>query len=154
MAYTTALSPGMSIDDDDLIDVRIMVEPNVGSGAGDKVIGQMPGRFRKVKNQLVLISAPNIGTRKDNGDAIMVILATTRGADTHTRLTDQGDAECVLKEGLLNDLKLEAFVYASRGISFSGILPHIGHTHIVAVPKPGGVVGNEDRVAWKVSLTT
>jgi hypothetical protein len=140
MAYTTALSPGMSIDDDDLIDVRIMVEPNIGSGAGDKVIGQMPGRFRKVKDQLVLISAPNIGTQRDNGDAIMAMLATTRGADTHTRLSEQGDAECVLKEGLLNDLKLEAFIYASKGISFSGILPHIGNTHVVAVPTPGGVV--------------
>jgi hypothetical protein len=150
MAYTTALSPGMSIDDDDLIDVRIMVEPSVGSGAGDKVIGQMPGRFRKVKNQLVLISAPNIGTQKDNGDAIMAMLATTRGADTHTRLSDQGDAECVLKEGLLNDLKLEAFVYASKGISFDGILPHIGKTHVVAVPNPGGVVvSSEPDPLWR-----
>jgi hypothetical protein len=149
MAYTTALNPGMSVNED-LFDRRIMVEPDTGDGAGSKVIGQMPGRMRKMKDGTILLYAPD--QRRDNStdgktteQRVMAKLVKLPGVGIETVLRADGKPECVLQPGLRNSLKLQAAVDAAKGISFDGIRAHIGNTYLIPTPT---VVSSEPDPLW------
>jgi hypothetical protein len=152
MAYTTALSPGMSVNDE-LFERRIMAEPDTGSGAGSKVIGQMPGRMRKMKDQTILLYAPDnddgsIQSHRDIEDRVMKKLAKLPGASVHTVIRSDGTPECRLQPGLRNSLKLEAAVFAEKGTTFNSIRSHIGDTRLV--PTPTGVSSTADPLWLKI----
>jgi hypothetical protein len=153
MAYTTALNPGMSVDGN-LFDRRIMTECNTGSGAGPKVTGQMPGRMRMVKDPTVLLHAsdsyedePNwcsssssssSSSKSSSSKSIEEIihdrLAALPGADVETVIGSDGMPVCRLKAGLRNDLRLEAAVFAAKGVTFDGIRKQMGDTRLIATP--------------------
>jgi hypothetical protein len=149
IVYTTALSPGMGVDAD-LFDCRVMIEGDSGSGAPAKVLAQMPGRMRKMKDLTIALYAPAAGAYKssDAGDQIMSQLVTHGCADVHTRLSADGTPECVLKPGLRNDCKLEAVMHSERSVTFEDILPHIGNTREVPMPSDLECVSTEPDPLW------
>jgi hypothetical protein len=65
---------------------------------------------------------------------MMQKLGMLPGASVHTNLRPDGTPECTLKPRLRNSLKLEAAVFAARGITFHSIRKHIGDTRVIPTP--------------------